>query len=97
MEEKDIKLKITDILTLLSALIGFISVINSFQKNFLIASCLIIVAAILDGLDGKISRMLNIGSEMGKELDSLADIVSFGVAPAARKPYRQTIIHGFRR
>src|SRR5690606_1604936 len=46
------------------------------------AAILVIIAMLLDGLDGRMARMLNAASEFGKELDSLSDIVSFGVAPA---------------
>src|SRR3954470_8680895 len=46
------------------------------------ASVFIGIAAIIDFLDGLVARMLRLSSEMGKQLDSLADVVSFGVAPA---------------
>lgn len=46
------------------------------------AAILVIVGMLLDGLDGRMARMLNAASEFGKELDSLSDIVTFGVAPA---------------
>lgn len=46
------------------------------------AAILVIIGMLLDGLDGRMARMLNAASEFGKELDSLSDIVTFGVAPA---------------
>lgn len=46
------------------------------------AAILVIIGMLLDGLDGRVARMLNATSEFGKELDSLSDIVTFGVAPA---------------
>jgi CDP-diacylglycerol--serine O-phosphatidyltransferase len=51
-------------------------------EKMYIASAFIGLAAIIDFLDGLVARMLNLSSEMGKQLDSLADVVSFGVAPA---------------
>ena len=50
-------------------------------ENICWASLFIVIAAVVDFLDGFVARMLNICSEMGKQLDSLADLVSFGVAP----------------
>ena len=46
------------------------------------AAALIVIAAFMDSLDGRIARLLNVTSEFGAQLDSLADLVSFGVAPA---------------
>jgi CDP-diacylglycerol---serine O-phosphatidyltransferase len=52
-------------------------------KGHFAASCLLAIAAVvLDFLDGKVARLLNVTSELGKQLDSLADLVSFGVWPA---------------
>jgi CDP-diacylglycerol--serine O-phosphatidyltransferase len=51
------------------------------KENIYLASVFIGIAAIVDFLDGLIARLLNVPSEMGKQLDSLADVVSFGVAP----------------
>ncbi len=52
------------------------------KENICLASLFIAIAAVVDFLDGFVARMLNICSEMGKQLDSLADLVSFGVAPS---------------
>lgn len=52
------------------------------KENICVASLFIAIAAVVDFLDGFVARMLNICSEMGKQLDSLADLVSFGVAPS---------------
>jgi CDP-diacylglycerol--serine O-phosphatidyltransferase len=51
------------------------------KENIYLASIFIGIAAIVDFLDGLVARLLNVPSEMGKQLDSLADVVSFGVAP----------------
>lgn len=61
---------------------GFIAVISAARGDVLMASWLIVAAMIFDFLDGLSARLLKAYSELGKELDSLADAVSFGVAPA---------------
>ena len=63
-------------------LCGFAAVLYSLHDQLERAGWLIILAGLLDGLDGRIARMTNSTSEFGKEYDSLADVVSFGVAPA---------------
>jgi CDP-diacylglycerol---serine O-phosphatidyltransferase len=60
---------------------GYLSIWCSIRGTFETAAYLIIVAAVLDALDGRIARMTNSTSEFGSEYDSLADLVSFGVAP----------------
>lgn len=62
--------------------LGIISIIVAFQSNFAWAALLVIIGMLLDGLDGRVARALNAQSEFGKELDSLSDVISFGVAPA---------------
>ena len=61
---------------------GYLSIWCSIRGTFEIAAYLVIVAAVLDALDGRIARLTNSASEFGEEYDSLADLVSFGVAPA---------------
>lgn len=61
---------------------GMMSLIMSASGKFEYAAWLILLALIFDGLDGRIARMTNTTSKFGLEFDSLADIVSFGVAPA---------------
>jgi len=61
---------------------GFFSVISTFNGQYLQAAVLVILAHILDGLDGYAARLTRSTSQFGVELDSLADMVSFGVAPA---------------
>jgi CDP-diacylglycerol---serine O-phosphatidyltransferase len=63
-------------------LCGYLSLDASTQGAFEYAAKLIFLAAILDGLDGRIARWTSTTSAFGEQLDSLADIVSFGVAPA---------------
>jgi CDP-diacylglycerol--serine O-phosphatidyltransferase len=62
--------------------LGIISIILVFKGDPDLAAIMVIVAMLLDGLDGRVARALNAQSEFGKELDSLSDVISFGVAPA---------------
>lgn len=78
---KFIKNNIPNAITLLSLLFGCIGIVLIFSNRLQAASWMIIFAAIADFMDGMAARLLNAKTSMGKELDSLADIVSFGVAP----------------
>lgn len=76
-------------LTLLSVFCGFSSVVMSINAagdqpgwHFLWAASLLIAAGVFDGLDGRVARATNTATEFGVQLDSLADVVSFGMAPA---------------
>jgi len=75
--------------------LGYIAVLRSFRgamlaatrdpsasSHFIVAAIAIIGAVFLDGLDGRIARMTNTVSDFGREMDSLADVISFGIAPA---------------
>ena len=61
---------------------GFYSIVASIDGNFHMAAWAIFAAMLLDGLDGRVARLTSTASEFGKEFDSLADMVSFGLAPA---------------
>lgn len=61
---------------------GFYAILAAINANFEISAIAIFVAMILDGLDGRVARMINAQSEFGAEYDSLSDLVSFGLAPA---------------
>lgn len=61
---------------------GFFAIIAASQGRFEAACVAIFVAAILDGIDGRVARLTNTQSEFGVQYDSLADLVSFGMAPA---------------
>jgi len=61
---------------------GFYSLVLAFRGDFERAALMIIVAGVLDGLDGRIARLTGTTTEFGNQFDSLADVVSFGVAPA---------------
>lgn len=72
---------IPSILTFLNAICGFLSIIKALEGKFTFAACYIILAVILDGLDGRIARRLSLSTEFGSELDSLCDAISFCLAP----------------
>ena len=61
---------------------GFSAIIQAANGNYHLAAVLILVASVLDGLDGRVARLTRSSSEFGLQLDSIADTVSFGVAPA---------------
>lgn len=73
---------IPNALTALNLILGVGAIISTFNGQFYEAALFIVAAMISDGLDGRVARYLNASSEFGKELDSLCDLVSFGVAPA---------------
>ena len=69
-------------LTLSNMTMGMIAIIFAVDGEYFIASLLILVGALFDRYDGKLARRFNSSSELGKEMDSLADMITFGVAPA---------------
>ncbi|MCK9300801.1 MAG: CDP-diacylglycerol--serine O-phosphatidyltransferase [Bacteroidales bacterium] len=69
-------------ITLLNVLAGCLSIVFAFEKAYLIAAALVALAAAFDFLDGFAARLFKAYSPLGKELDSLADVISFGLAPA---------------
>ena len=73
---------IPNTVTALNVFSGFISIIYAYQGNFYLASIWIFIAAIFDLSDGIVARLLNTSSEFGVQLDSLADVISFGAAPS---------------
>jgi len=68
--------------TLANLFFGFWSIVSAFNGNFAWAGWFIVFAAVLDMLDGRVARLSNAGTRFGAELDSLVDVISFGVAPA---------------
>ena len=73
---------LANFITVLSLSCGFVSIVFSVEGHFTFASWAIILSVVLDGLDGQIARKNPLPSEFGKELDSLVDVVSFGIAPS---------------
>ena len=69
-------------LTLIGVCVGLTSINFALNGNYKLSIVAILFAAIMDGLDGRIARLIKGTSKVGKELDSLTDVISFGVAPA---------------
>ncbi len=67
--------------TMMNLFFGFYSVICSINRDFKVAATAVLIAAVFDLLDGKIARATHTSSRFGAEFDSLADLVSFGMAP----------------
>ncbi|MFK7843010.1 MAG: phosphatidylcholine/phosphatidylserine synthase [Sphingorhabdus sp.] len=82
--EKGISLRafVPNAVTALALCVGLSSVRFAYFENWVLAAAAIVLAGILDGLDGRIARLLNAQSRFGAELDSLSDVIAFGVAPA---------------
>jgi CDP-diacylglycerol--serine O-phosphatidyltransferase len=73
---------IPNLFTAMNMFSGFFSIISASQENYTYAGWLIIIAAIFDTLDGFMARLTKSSSELGVELDSLSDVISFGAAPS---------------
>jgi CDP-diacylglycerol--serine O-phosphatidyltransferase len=73
---------IPNILTLIGLVVGVSSIRFALDSRWEMAVYCVVIATVIDGLDGKIARMLNATSHFGAELDSLCDFVNFGVCPA---------------
>lgn len=82
MNRSNLLYVLPNLFTASSIFVGVISIVEASKGNFVLASWLILLALIFDGLDGRIARMTNTTSQFGVEFDSLADIISFGIAPA---------------
>jgi len=82
VSNKKTRVILPNMFTLIGVCIGLSSIKFAFDGNFTLSVIAIIVAAIIDGLDGRIARLIQGTSKVGKELDSLTDVISFGVAPA---------------
>lgn len=73
---------IPNLFTFINLSCGIVSILSVMNKNYAMASVFILLAGLVDRYDGRIARFLQVSSDLGKELDSLADLVSFGVAPS---------------
>ena len=82
VSDKKTRVILPNILTLIGVCIGLSSIKFALDSKYEIAVIAIIFAALIDGLDGRIARLIKATSKVGKELDSLTDVISFGVAPA---------------
>ncbi len=74
--------KLPDLLTLMNIFMGLIAILLIINEDYLLAIIALLLAVLFDYLDGKVARLMNREGEFGKQLDSLADTISFGVAPA---------------
>lgn len=79
---KKLKTQTANVLTLTNLGLGGYAIIVGLNGNLRLSLLLIFIAALLDRFDGMVARKLHIESELGKQLDSMSDIISFGVAPA---------------
>lgn len=79
---KKLKAQTANVLTLANLSLGGFAIIFTLKGNLDLSLLLIFIAALADRFDGMVARKLNIESELGKQLDSMSDIISFGVAPA---------------
>ena len=76
------KRALPNICTAANLFFGMCSILATFEENYFLASIFILLALIADGLDGRVARALGVASDFGKEMDSLCDLGSFGIAPA---------------
>ena len=77
-----VRMLVPNLITLLGLCAGLTAIRLAFEQKLEWAVAAIVFAALLDGVDGRVARMLKGTSRFGAELDSLADFVNFGVAPA---------------
>ena len=82
VSDRKARMILPNMLTLIGVCIGLSSIKFALDEKFELAIVAIIFAALIDGLDGRIARLIKGTSKVGKELDSLTDVISFGVAPS---------------
>ena len=82
VSDKKTRMILPNAITLIGVCIGLSSIKFAIDGKFAIAIIAIMFAGLMDALDGRIARLIKGTSKMGKELDSLGDVISFGVAPA---------------
>ena len=82
VSDKKTRMILPNAITLIGVCIGLTSIKFAIDGKFAIAVIAILFAGLMDALDGRIARLIKGTSKMGKELDSLGDVISFGVAPA---------------
>ena len=73
---------IPNVFTFINLSCGILSILSVMNGNYPLACVFILLAGLVDRYDGRVARFLDVSSDLGKELDSLADLVSFGVAPS---------------
>jgi len=82
LREIPLRLILPNLITVMAVCAGLSGVRLAFEQRYELAVAMVLIAALLDAVDGRIARMLKATSKFGAQMDSLADIVNFGVAPA---------------
>lgn len=82
LSEIPLRLMVPNLITVLAICAGLTGIRLAFEGRFELAVAMVLLAAFLDGIDGRVARMMRATSNFGVQMDSLADIVNFGVAPA---------------
>jgi CDP-diacylglycerol---serine O-phosphatidyltransferase len=82
IREIPLRMMLPNLITIVAICAGLSGIRLAFENRFEIAVIMVLIAAFLDGIDGRIARMLKASSKFGAQMDSLADIVNFGAAPA---------------
>jgi CDP-diacylglycerol--serine O-phosphatidyltransferase len=82
LREIPLLLVIPNLITVLAICAGLTGIRLAFENRYELAVAMVLLAAFLDGIDGRIARMMKATSKFGAQMDSLADIINFGVAPA---------------
>lgn len=82
MKKSNLIYILPNLFTASSIFVGVISIVEASKGHFILSAWLVLLALVFDGLDGRVARMTNTSSQFGVEFDSLADIISFGIAPA---------------
>ena len=76
------ELKVADLFTIANAVSGLLSILYAIKGELVIAALLMVLAVLFDFLDGRIAHHTGTANDFGKQLDSLSDLISFGIAPA---------------
>ena len=82
VKTKQTRFILPSLLTLVGVCLGISSIKFALDENFSVAIIFLVFASLIDALDGRVARLIKGTTEFGKELDSLTDFVSFGIAPA---------------
>ncbi|AKH99916.1 CDP-diacylglycerol--serine O-phosphatidyltransferase [Hoeflea sp. IMCC20628] len=82
LREIPFRMLVPNLITVLAICAGMTGIRLAFENRFEMAVAMVLIAAFLDGIDGRVARLLKAQSKFGAQMDSLADIVNFGVAPA---------------
>jgi CDP-diacylglycerol--serine O-phosphatidyltransferase len=82
LREIPVRLMVPNLITVLAICAGLTGIRLGFEGRYELAVAMVLLAAFLDGIDGRVARLLKASSRFGVQMDSLADIINFGVAPA---------------